>query len=198
MLLMIEALKQSDSRLRTLQSQGISTRIEASYSNVRLNLCRTGLKLIILDEADAMTSAAQAALRRGKKERDSLALIQIAVMEKYTKSTRFCILCNYLGKIIPAIQSRCTRFRFGPLGDEAVSNRLKEIAKLERYWGFLFGFGILRLFGVQCKPDRRWTEGIGHSGQRRYEKELEYPAGKWLKGILLSNQPSLPTWHSPA
>jgi len=77
----------------------------------------TGVKLVILDEADAMTSAAQMALRR--------------IMEKYTSSTRFCLICNYANKIIPALQSRCTRFRFGPLKNEDILQRLEEIAVKE-------------------------------------------------------------------
>lgn len=67
---------------------------------------RTGIanfKLIILDEADAMTNAAQMALRR--------------IMEKYTANTRFCIIANYSHKLSPALLSRCTRFRFSPLKD---------------------------------------------------------------------------------
>ncbi len=82
-----------------------------------------GYKLIILDEADAMTNDAQNALRR--------------VLEKYTENVRFCIICNYLSKIIPAIQSRCTRFRFGPLGEEKMSSRLMEIVDNEKC-GILF------------------------------------------------------------
>eukprot|EP00941_MAST-03F_sp_MAST-3F-sp1_P000301 g301.t1 len=76
-----------------------------------------GVKLIILDEADALTNTAQFALRR--------------VIEKYSKATRFCLICNYANKIIPAVQSRCTRFRFAPLQREQIESRLKEIAKAE-------------------------------------------------------------------
>ena len=75
-------------------------------------------KLIILDEADAMTNAAQFALRR--------------VIEKYTRNARFCIICNYASKIIPALQSRCTRFRFAPLAFEQALDRLTVVAQAEK------------------------------------------------------------------
>lgn len=77
----------------------------------------SGYKLIILDEADAMTTDAQNALRR--------------IIEKYTDNVRFCIICNYLSKIIPALQSRCTRFRFAPLNPEQVLPRLEYVAEQE-------------------------------------------------------------------
>jgi len=77
----------------------------------------TGFKLVILDEADAMTSDAQNALRR--------------IVEKYTENVRFCFICNYLSKIIPALQSRCTRFRFGPLSKEQILPRLNYVIEQE-------------------------------------------------------------------
>lgn len=76
-----------------------------------------GFKLIILDEADAMTNDAQNALRR--------------IIEKYTENVRFCIICNYLSKIIPAVQSRCTRFRFAPLNNEQILPRLDFVVEKE-------------------------------------------------------------------
>ncbi|XP_014210070.1 replication factor C subunit 5 [Copidosoma floridanum] len=78
---------------------------------------RSGFKLIILDEADAMTNDAQNALRR--------------IIEKYTDNVRFCIICNYLSKIIPALQSRCTKFRFGPLAPAQILPRLEHVVKEE-------------------------------------------------------------------
>jgi len=76
-----------------------------------------GVKLVILDECDNMTSAAQGALRR--------------IIEKYSKTTRFCLICNFVAKLIPAIQSRCTRFRFGPLDNSSVAVKLAEVCKSE-------------------------------------------------------------------
>ncbi|KAJ8140773.1 hypothetical protein OXX79_000331 [Metschnikowia pulcherrima] len=76
-----------------------------------------GFKLIILDEADAMTAVAQNSLRR--------------IIEKYTKNTRFCILANYSHKLNPALLSRCTRFRFQPISQEAIRDRVHNVIKKE-------------------------------------------------------------------
>lgn len=81
-------------------------------------LFSSGFKLIILDEADAMTQIAQNALRR--------------VIEQYTANVRFCLICNYVGKIIPAVQSRCTKFRFAPLSGDQISARLNVIIANEQ------------------------------------------------------------------
>ena len=54
-----------------------------------------------------------------------------AVIEKFTENTRFCLICNYLSKIIPALQSRCTRFRFGPLTPELMVPRLRHVIQEE-------------------------------------------------------------------
>lgn len=74
-------------------------------------------KIIFLDEADNLTSDAQSALRR--------------TMEKYTKTCRFVLSCNYSSKIIEPIQSRCAVFRFRPMPKEAAENYLKQVAKEE-------------------------------------------------------------------
>ncbi|XP_049937334.1 replication factor C subunit 5 [Schistocerca serialis cubense] len=88
-----------------------------SFASTR-TIFSAGHKLIILDEADAMTNDAQNALRR--------------IIEKFTENVRFCIICNYLGKIIPALQSRCTRFRFGPLDSSQVMSRLNFVIEQEK------------------------------------------------------------------
>ena len=75
-------------------------------------------KLVILDEADAMTPDAQAILRR--------------IIEKYTVNARFCLICNYIKKINLALQSRCTIFRLSPIPDNIIEEKIKDISKKEK------------------------------------------------------------------
>lgn len=98
------------------------------FSSTR-TIFKSKFKLVILDEADAMTKDAQNALRR--------------IMEKYTENTRFCLICNYLTGIIDAIQSRCTRFRFGPLDSAQMTSRLGDVIEAEKVQVTEDGMGAL-------------------------------------------------------
>jgi len=75
-------------------------------------------KIIILDEADEMTSDAQTALRR--------------IIEDTAKYCRFILIANNLSKIIEPIQSRCVVFKFTSISNKEISSQLKFIAQKEK------------------------------------------------------------------
>ncbi len=76
-----------------------------------------GFKILFLDEADNLTSEAQASLRR--------------MMERFSTSCRFILSCNYSSRIIDPIQSRCAVFRFRAYKPEAVREQVERVAKAE-------------------------------------------------------------------
>ena len=110
--LMVMKLDASDDR-------GInSVREEIKGFAEKKNMFEKGIKLIILDEADSMTFDAQFALRR--------------IIEKYSETTRFCLICNYENKIISAIRSRCANFRFNPIDKKNIIKLLINISINEK------------------------------------------------------------------
>ncbi len=88
-------------------------------------------KIIILDEADAMTKEAQAALRK--------------VMEENSSITRFCFICNYINQIIEPINSRCVKIRFKPINKSDIINKLTLISNIESI--------NIKLEGIECIAD---------------------------------------------
>lgn len=111
-------------RLNASNERGIDTvrtKIKgfvSSNSNVLLpKEHRIGFKLIILDEIDSMTVEAQGMLRQ--------------TIEKNSRTTRFCLICNEIDRVNIALQSRCTLFRFAPLSTISMKQRLELICTEE-------------------------------------------------------------------
>lgn len=124
MKLRVKELNASDDRGIQVVREKVKSFAQGSVSSLASKVQSDGntyplppFKLIILDEADALLPDAQAALRR--------------MMEDFTDVTRFCILCNYVSKIIDPIASRCAKFRFKALTKSALLQRITFIAESE-------------------------------------------------------------------
>ena len=114
-----ETARQAVCELNASDDRGIDVVREKikSFAQQKVNVPANMHKIIILDEADSMTSSAQQALRM--------------IMTDYTSTTRFALACNDSSKIIEAIQSRCAILRFTRLNDQNVLSRLMTVIKAE-------------------------------------------------------------------
>lgn len=113
------AYKEGVLELNASDERGIDvvrTRIK-NFAQKKVTLPSGRHKLVILDEADSMTSGAQQALRR--------------TMEIYSGTTRFCFACNQSNKIIEPLQSRCAILRYSRLSDSQIVTRLMQICEAE-------------------------------------------------------------------
>jgi replication factor C small subunit len=117
-LAIIKKLKADSLELNASNERGIDT-IRNKVSNFASTMSTNGyIKIIFLDEADALTKDAQDSLRN--------------IMEKYASNCRFVLSCNYENKISEAIKSRCNRFKFQLPKKEDIFNRLKYIVDIEK------------------------------------------------------------------
>lgn len=110
-------LNASDERGITVVREKIKNFAKLAVTNPKEGFPCPPFKIIILDEADNMTQDAQSALRR--------------IMEQYSRITRFCLVCNYVTRIIEPLASRCSKFRFRSLDTSSTKTRLEMIASAE-------------------------------------------------------------------
>jgi replication factor C subunit 2/4 len=137
---------------------------------VRLNDNIPKFKIIILDEADSMTSDSQFALRR--------------IMEEYSKVTRFCIICNYHNKIIDPIVSRCSLFRFKPISEDRITTKLNHICKMEN---MICSDNNLKKIVKLCRGDLRKAVNFLQRCQNSFGDKINDVLLDEISGVIKSD-----------
>merc|ERR1712217_673228 len=113
-------------------------------------------KIVILDESDSMTKDAQFALR--------------CIIEKYAVNARFCLICNSISSLIPALHSRCAHFRFAPLPESLIKKKIKQIISQESLFASEDGIETIIKLG---KGDMRSTINILQSTSMAFSNITE-------------------------
>ena len=145
------------------------------FAQNKVNLPPGRHKIIILDEADSMTAAAQQALRR--------------TMEIYSHTTRFALACNVSTKIIEPIQSRAAILRYSRLSDEQILARLKFVCTAEEV---SYTDDGLEAIVFTAEGDMRNAlnnlqathSGFGHINQTNVFKVCDQPHPTTVRGII--------------
>ncbi|KAJ9455049.1 Replication factor C subunit 4 [Diplonema papillatum] len=112
-------------------------------------------KIIILDEADALLPDAQAALRR--------------IIEEHAAVTRFCLICNYVSRIIEPLVSRCVKMRFKSISKETLTGRLQYIAERE---GLTLGHDSYEQLDHASQGDLRLAVQYLQGASKAFGKDL--------------------------
>lgn len=138
-----------------------------------------GIKLVILDEIDSMTYDAQRILRQ--------------VIEKYSSNARFCLICNYILKIIDPLKSICIKFRFNPLKDSYIYDNILEITKKEKIKSSVKGRNeIVKI----CKGDMRKAYNILQSTYMTFKKINEKSVNLTLNNYRKNDIFNILNWIS--
>lgn len=176
-LLGIDSYKNAVLELNASDARGIDVvrnRIKM-FAQKKVTLPPGRHKIIILDEADSMTAAAQQALRR--------------TMEIYSTTTRFALACNNSTKIIEPIQSRCAVLRYSKLLDSEILSRLLHVAKEENV---SYDSGGLEAIIFTAEGDMRnalnsmqsTVSGFGHVSSENVFKVCDVPHPLKIKGAI--------------
>ncbi len=90
-----------------------------SESDASRAVSLASLKIVILEEVDSFTADAQFCLRR--------------LVELHAGHARFCMTCNNVNRLIPALRSRCCEYKLQKLSETDIKHQLNLISEKEHF-----------------------------------------------------------------